>query len=291
MKGFWRTILYNHADQIRSGWKIGLVLGGYLASQILLGILITILGYSGIFESQKMEIPIFIVDSIIFVIAILLVLRLLDKKQLKDIGMSGLKGNWRNLLFGFLFGAVSIAVIFAILMVTGRVAVQNGWGSPDLPVSMFSGLVLFIFAGVREELFSRGYCIFAFMQMKRLWLSILLSSMVFALLHGLNPNVNVIGLINIVLVGFLLSFMYVKTGNLWMPIGYHIAWNYFQGNIFGLPVSGKVVTALYNIQILRKDLLSGGLFGPEGGVLATIIVLIGFGAVWFYTIRQEKKRL
>jgi uncharacterized protein len=91
----------------------------------------------------------------------------------------------------------------------------------------------------------------------------------------LNPNLRVLGLVNIVLVGILFGYMYLKTNNLWMPIGYHITWNYFQGDIFGFSVSGLNQKGLYNISTFRDNLLTGGNFGPEAGVLATVVIILG----------------
>ncbi len=60
-----------------------------------------------------------------------------------------------------------------------------------------------------------------------------------------------------------------------MPIGYHIAWNFFQGNVFGFNVSGTTVHGIYNIYALKNNVLTGASFGPEGGILTTIVIVIG----------------
>ncbi len=286
MTAFFKSIFINRCHQVRSGWKMGLVFGCILLGELIWMILLSILSHAHkqylkmISSFLKDETVGFIINTLIIIGAVLLVLYILDKKRPEDIGLAGLRGNFPNLWFGFLLGAASIVVIFVILAGTGRVTIQYGLASPHFSMALLWNLVLFIVVGISEELFSRGYSIFVFLQMKRLWLAVLLSALIFSLLHGVNPNINGMGLLNIMLVGFLLTLMYLKSGNLWMPIGYHIAWNYFQGSVFGFPVSGKVVTALFNIRILRNDLLSGGLFGPEGGVLATLMILFGFGAVW-----------
>ncbi len=282
--GILRTIFINRNRQIRSGWKIGLVLACLLTGLVLYQIVSIVSGISDVVADEWS-----IATPLIFGGSVLFVLWILDHKKPKDIGLTRLKGNFGNLLFGFLLGAVSMTVIFVILLVTGHIALENGFMSPDISMSLLWGLILFILVGIQEELFSRGYCIFVFQQMNCLWVSVLLSSLLFTLLHGLNPHINWIGMLNIFLVGFLFAFMYLKTGNLWMPIGYHISWNYFEGNIFNFPVSGSRFDGLYHIQILRNDIISGGFFGPEGGILTTLVILIGFGVVWKLVAKQEKE--
>ncbi|HHY80465.1 MAG TPA: CPBP family intramembrane metalloprotease [Thermoanaerobacter sp.] len=145
----------------------------------------------------------------------------------------------------------------------------------------------FILVGLEEELMSRGYFINALNQMGKPWLSVLISSIIFSLMHILNPNIVFLGLLNIFLIGVLFSYMYLKTGNLWMPIGYHISWNYFQGYIFGFNVSGNAIRGIYNA-FPKNNFLSGGDFGLEGGIIATLVILITFLILYYYFERYRK---
>ena len=79
------------------------------------------------------------------------------------------------------------------------------------------------------------------------WLIYVISAVVFSLAHGMNPNVGIFGLVNIALVGILFAYMFDATKSLWLPIGYHITWNYFQGNVFGFAVSGTTAHGMYAI--------------------------------------------
>lgn len=106
-------------------------------------------------------------------------------------------------------------------------------------------------------------------------------SLLFGLAHAWNPNVSVFGLINVMLAGVLLSIAYLQTRALWLPIGIHIGWNFTQGYIWGLPVSGTTqIDPLTISQETGPDLLTGGTFGPEGGAACTIICLLACLAVW-----------
>src|SRR5690625_4311145 len=115
------------------------------------------------------------------------------------------------------------------------------------------------------------------------------SALVFSLVHGGNPNVSLLGLINIALVGLLFAYMFDVTNSLLLPIGYHITWNFFQGAVFGFPVSGIAPYGMYKIDVSNGiDFLTGGTFGLEGGVLATILILLGFIATYLYATKQKR---
>ena len=74
----------------------------------------------------------------------------------------------------------------------------------------------------------------------------------------------------------------MKSKNIWMPIGYHITWNYFQGYIWGFQVSGITTSGLYKIENINNNIINGGLFGPEGGLIVTIVTCIAFYIVYKY---------
>jgi hypothetical protein len=98
----------------------------------------------------------------------------------------------------------------------------------------------------------------------------------------MNYNVTFFSLANIALIGVLFAFLLIKTGRLWAPIGFHIAWNFVQGYIFGIPISGSSNdTALLNTTFSGPDLLTGGAFGAECGAACTLIIILGMLFVQF----------
>lgn len=278
MKEFIRLMFINRWGQVRSGWKIGLILVIYV---ILIGL------WQVFFPMDSLtDLGFNAVDFLVFVGLIFGVLQWIDRKKFKDIGLTGIKHHFRELGFGLIFGAVSMTIIFVVLAVSGQIVVKRVDFRQDVWTSLGNGFILFALIGFKEELFSRGYSLFVFRQMRRLWLAVLLSSLLFTLLHATNPNLQPVGILNIFLAALLFSFMTIKTGNLWMAIGFHTTWNYFQASVFGFPVSGIQINSLYYIQLRYHNLLTGGLFGPEGGLLVTGIILAGFIVVWLYVKRR-----
>jgi len=155
--------------------------------------------------------------------------------------------------------------------------------NPNFNISLLTGLVLFIFVGINEEMFSRGYCMTVLKQTGNKWVVIIVSSIIFSIMHSLNPSMSIISYLNLFLIAVLFAYMFLKSNNLWLPIGYHITWNYFQGNIFGFNVSGQSTESLYKLNTPVKNIITGGAFGPEGGLVVTFIIIVGFIYMWkFY---------
>ncbi len=207
--------------------------------------------------------------------------RALNKQKPLDIG---LRGNGIDFLFGLFLGATSIAIIFFILLMTNNISMINDFSQPDISGFTFVFLVIFILVGFFEEIFFRGYVMKTMASRHNSKVLIyVMSALLFGAMHLMNPNVSIVGFANIFLIGLLFAYMFDRTGSLWLPIGYHITWNYFQGNIFGFPVSGIDPRGLYHIDISQGNpLLSGGSFGLEGSLLATIVILLGFVVTRFY---------
>jgi membrane protease YdiL (CAAX protease family) len=222
------------------------------------------------------------IGIIIMLSTVYMVLKLIDKKRLKDIGLINIKKGLKHLAYGLLFGAISMTLIFIILLLSKNIEVKNSFVHPQFSWSTLTGLILFIFVGLNEELFARGYCMMVLNQTGKRWVPVVVSAIVFSAMHLGNPNVKLLGLFNIFLVGILFAYMVVKTNNIWMAIGYHITWNYFQGNVFGFPVSGLDSTGLYGIKVINDNLLTGGAFGPEAGILASIVLIAGILVLKFY---------
>ena len=214
----------------------------------------------------------------------------MDRRPFKDFGFHFDGGWWLDLFFGLLLGAALMTGIFLVELALGWVTVTGSFrtSSPGIPFvpAILLPLAAFVLVGIYEELFSRGY------QLRNMAEGLNypglgprgavlaawgLSSVLFGVLHALNPNADMISVTNITLAGLMLGAGYVLTGDLAMPIGLHIAWNFFQGSVFGFPVSGlnPPGATLVVTEQAGPGIWTGGLFGPEGGLLVTVATLTG----------------
>jgi len=215
--------------------------------------------------------------------------RVFDRRKFADFGFrfSGLW--WSDFAFGLFLGAILMVFIFLVewllgwVDITGQmVAVQAG---ASLAVGLMVAAVRFICVGIYEELLSRGYMLRNLGEgFKNLGISpklailigYFLSSIVFGLLHAGNPNATLISTINLMVAGLFLGLGYILTGELGISIGLHITWNFFQGNVFGFPVSGMASNAsLINISQGGPNIWTGGAFGPEAGLIGLIAIALG----------------
>ena len=139
-----------------------------------------------------------------------------------------------------------------------------------------SGLFLvLLFSATNEELIFRGYPFQKLVQSLGPPGAVAVSSACFGLAHLGNPHHTWISTVNTMLVGIPLSIAYLRTRGLWMPVGIHFAWNYVQGFLLGLPVSGLTFShSLLKAQVHDGTWLTGSDYGPEGGLLATVVIVV-----------------
>lgn len=205
------------------------------------------------------------------------VLRFIDKRPFHSAGLS-FKANWGKELFqGLLFGSSMMSLIYVIELSAGMVVIEfRDLTTEQSAMIFFHSFILYIIVGYGEELMFRGYMYQAFAEGTNKLIATLSLSLLFAAAHIGNPNVSVFGIINVGLAGVWLSLAYIKTKALWLPIGLHFSWNFFQGFVYSYPVSG---TTSNNLQIgtaivSGPEWITGGTFGPEGGALATGMLIL-----------------
>ena len=139
---------------------------------------------------------------------------------------------------------------------------------------------MLIIAAALEELLFRGYPLQVLMKGIGFWPAMILMSCAFGLLHINNQNVSGLGVFNTIVAGMMLSLAYLKTRSLWLPYGIHLAWNVGTGMVLGFPLSGFGVASLWTTHISGHPEILGGAYGPEGGLLGTLIFTAGAIAVW-----------
>lgn len=283
----------NKEGKIRSGWIIAAVTGAFFLIANIIGIIMGIIigiiinltsngqitGDPNQITAQITMISMFL-SEIVMILVPIIAWKYIMKRPLSNMGLTSFKKGYKELFVGLAFGAISMTVVFAFIVLTGNATVES-W-TPHFSADTAIYLVIFILVGLAEEIYSRGFIMATLRQTRNLPFVVLVSSLIFALLHSLNSGISLLPYLNLFLVGFLFAYMYIKSGNIWMCIGYHITWNYFQGNVFGFKVSGLDTTGIITTTYKENNLLNGGTFGPEGGLFVTFIVLIGLLIVHLY---------
>ncbi len=221
-------------------------------------------------------------------LANLLTMRIFDRRPFTDIGLGGGIRSGQNLGIGLLLGAGAAALMLLapVLAGTGHFVWKND--------SAFSwpGLVFYLatlaVAAAGEEMIFRGYAFQLLIEKIGPFATILPVSVIFGVAHASNPHSSWLGILNTMLWGVVLGYGFLKSRDLWLPIGLHLGWNIVLP-LFGVNLSGLTidVTRYY----YRWDLLplwSGGEYGPEGGLLATIFVTGLFVALVKVPVRPQR---
>ena len=190
-------------------------------------------------------------------------------------------------LKGALFGILEVFFVFFIIFGLRGIEV---YFLGNLKFFVFIRILLFfIFQGMFEEVLFRGYLMAMFSKVMGIKFSIIVSSFLFAVIHLLNPNIQILGLFNIFLVGIMFGLIYYYTGNLWIIGAMHTFWNFTLGHIVGSQISGMgtLKSILSSLPIDNKEFISGGAFGFEASIV-TVVVQIAISLFVIYLIKKEK---
>ncbi len=220
-------------------------------------------------------------------ISVFLARRYLDRRTFTSLGFQAGSRVWRDLLAGFLIAGVTLLLVYLFEFGAGYLRLTSiAWqDTPPIEIILGLGIMLaaFVATGWQEELYFRGYLLQNLADGLNLGWGVLLSSVIFGLAHLSNPNASLMGAFGVGVAGLFMAFAYYRTRQLWLPIGLHIGWNFFEGPLLGFPVSGIGTFQLLHNQIDGPTLLTGGSFGPEAGLVLLPALLVGTALVYIYS--------
>ncbi len=206
----------------------------------------------------------------------------LDRRTLGALGFAWTRAVPRELALGIAITGGALCIVAGALAFAGQVRWTPDRGSAGgYALELARDLLLWGVAAAGEEAVFRGYAFQALARGIGPVAATLIASAGFAAAHWRNPNLDALALLNIFFAGILLSVAYLRTRSLWFPTALHLGWNWMMGTVLALPVSGLVLvnTPLYDGRELGPDWLTGGSFGPEGGLAATIAFLLALVVV------------
>jgi len=191
-----------------------------------------------------------------------------------------LKGAWTELFSGLGVGAGLLSLSTVLLWLFGFYKIDAVNSVSEL--FAVRHLPLSLGAGFFEELIFRAVLFRIVEEKLGSWIALMISSLFFGVAHIGNPNATLFSSIAIAIeAGILLGAAYMLTRRVWFAVGIHIAWNYVQGAVFGIPVSGSEVKGLISSRLEGDALFSGGAFGAESSLITLIIcTLAGLFFLW-----------
>ena len=215
-------------------------------------------------------------------IASAIMMRWVERRPFAAIGLPLGKEMWQGWLQGAVIGAAFMALVVVLQTVVGWLRPAPDAGTVMGWLGMQAGMALmFAIAAAAEELIMRGYAFQVLVEGMGAWPAVIITSVLFALVHLGNPNIDAIALVNVGLAGVILAGVYLRTRSLWVAIGLHWAWNWVMAGWFDLPVSGiEFDVPGYDTVELGPDAFTGGVFGPEAGFVLTLVALLLI--LWIY---------
>jgi membrane protease YdiL (CAAX protease family) len=278
-------VFFNERE-LRSGWRllifltalVGLTAAGNLVIARLL--------------PQASGVVLFFVREVMDLCLILFCSWMMGRLEGRTIGDYGLPYRkmfgvqfWQGMAFGF--GAITVLLVAmrlaGVFHITGR-ALRG------TDVLLWAGVYGLVFAlvAVREEFRARGYVQFTLVSGIGFWPAAILTSAYFAVSHLSNQGENWIGITNAGIFGLVTCLILQRSGNLWMPIGLHLAFDWGETYFYGVADSGHVEPGhLLDSATAGPTWLAGGSVGPEGSILATVVV-IALGIISAMWLRSNR---
>ena len=284
-----RIFLSPSEPRLRAGWRLLIQTLLFLGLTFCIGLSILIPYSYSLGGVDLSGFPFLLASEVIEIFAItlsvLIARRFLDKRTFASLGF---KLEWRalaDIAAGIAITFVMMGLIYAILWSLGWIQFEGfAWQSARPEAAIINTLLVFlafILVGWNEELLSRGYHLQNLTDGLNLPWGVILSSALFGILHLANPSATWRSALGIFLAGLFLAYGYLRTRQLWLPIGLHIGWNFFEGTVFGFPVSGMEFYRLIRHTVSGPELWTGGAFGPEAGLV--VLPALALGAVLVHT--------
>jgi len=209
-----------------------------------------------------------------------LVLRIYERGRLADIGLQWNSSSMRNLAVGFGGGCGAALLVLVPPLVLGFAELRPDGEYPGGWEQTFFVSLILLFGAVGEEMLFRGYGFQVLLRGVGPFATILPTSVLFGLAHSANMNATWLSTVNTIGWGVVLGVAFLRSGDLWLPIGLHYGWNWVLP-LLGVNLSGfRMGMTGYAMQWNIGEFWSGGAYGPEGGLITSIV--LAFVAVYLW---------
>lgn len=285
------TKVFVGRDGIRAGWRVVIFIVAVLVLNTVATLIELSFGFNAVLNPQASVRFILLTDGPFFAVVLFASwgMSKLERRTIADYGLP-----WRK-AFGLRFwqGAAAGFASITLLLVAMRGAGVFHFGTASLhgaEILKYAGLlgIAFLVVAFFEEFAFRGYALFTLTTGMTFWPAAIVLSICFGLIHRGNRGESWVGVLTVGLVGLLFCLLLRRTGNLWMPIGFHTAWDWGESYFYGVPDSGAVSPGhLLNARFAGPTWLTGGTVGPEGSWLcvALLVVLFVIFALWLRDVK------
>lgn len=237
--------------------------------------------YNSLLQNRSQWVTVYMLFAEIFLIVLYTgYCKFIEKRPLSSMGFT--KRNMSSFYAkGIGWSAVLIGGAYLICVLTGACHFE-GVSAQLVPGYVVFYLIGYMIQGLAEEVICWGYLLVSLSRRNSVWYSVILSSGVFMAMHMSNEHVTVLAYINLFLCGLLFGLLFVESGSIWMVAALHSGWNFLQGNIFGISVSGTAKSSsVFDSSFADGwSFMNGGDFGLEGGLAVSIVLAVGIYVVY-----------
>lgn len=278
--------------RLRAGWR--------LLAQALIFAVFAVLVSAVIFPMLPEGEAFWLVEEVVRLVAIaipvMLARRFFDHRSFTSLGLSWSRRAAWDILAGFLISGISLTLLFGIYWGMGWLKVEGFAWQNESWTNLLAGVgIMFLvwaLTAMGEELQVRGYWLQNLEDGLNLPWAFILSSLFFAAMHFANQGFSLLAFLGLFVGSFDLAYGYIRTRQLWLPIGLHLGWNFFEGTIYGFQVSGLEGAPRLLLQsVAGPELWTGGGFGPEAGLLMLLAVAVDVGLIYIYIKNADKHNL
>jgi len=277
-----RSIFLSSDDSWRTGWRIIAMFVLLVAVTVGVNVAWKALGLAGRQESGPWGFLLFaslISAAALGVIALLL--RYFENRSLDAIGMPFVANAWKRTAVGTVIGAVPVSLLvgFALLAGHGTISVSS-FAPASLAAALLPMLLAGFFLAAWEEFVLRGYLLRQLSIGMNPMAGVVITGVLFGLMHSGNPGANWQGLLYTAIGGILMGLWMVRSGSLWLLIGYHFGWNATASALFGLELSGfEEGHSIFVSSLSGSQWLTGGDYGFEASLPAVIFEVLVLSVV------------
>ena len=256
--------------------------------RLLLAVIATIAIPNSLAGDTSMLISLFATTAT--VAAVLVYCLAIERRTPESLGLIR-RGAVAEYAVGLAAGLGLFGLPVLLCVVTGAMSLSPAESMPSFWVVLlfFAG---FLIQGMSEELLCRSYLMVSLSRKWPLWVCAVSNALLFSLLHVGNPGVTAVALINIFLFGLFASMLTLRRGSIWMVGAVHSMWNFAQGNLFGIPVSGLAGSPSPLVAEMGEGgwqaLVNGGSFGLEGGLAVTAVLAVACAIVLFVPTKKAE---
>jgi membrane protease YdiL (CAAX protease family) len=257
--------------RLRAGWRILAFLAIFYGIALPL-----VFGLRELLNFSKSSPLVIVIIAMAATPAVYIARRWIDRKSFRSLGLQWNARAVADLLVGFFLSGFMAGTAFTAMLMAGYIGnveiAVTGWSAISLLAVPFLTMAL---VGFWEELVFRGYILQNMAEGMGMKTAIIVSCVLYGLVHSANPNAGLLSTAIIVLFGYLRIYGLLTTGQLWLSIGMHTGWNFFQATVFGFAASGHAEeSTLITHDAMAPNWLSGGAFGPEASIITVPVVLV-----------------